>query len=980
MHGLDSNVVVYRQSPRYPVLEHPELSLFVKPTPSPANDNATVEARRIKRSFWTILALGLDPADLLKDLRCENQADLQLRFRSRLVNFAAALRSRKPAGWSPGRRGSLSAGIADGAGELGPSEDDLRSDLIAFLENEKFTREELAGHSLNLLYATAISRGYQPPRINESRLNAADPVETVIEKRLTPNGPASESQSKDVEAQGDDWTSQLVSQMKGAGILTPPAQFVADGRWHRFAPNPDRKGQSASYRVVVDPVAPTWAFRDWRMGGSLIHGKGKPGRQLTREEQVAWKGRIEQTKRRMEHELAQFHETAANEAETRWNRAAPAPAGHEYLRRKRVKPHGLRIEDGCLLVSLRDATGKLWSLLKIFPDGFKLCQEFARASECFHVLGNLGSCDTICIAEGFATAATIFEATDWPSVSACDAGNLRKVARILRNMFPTVTIYVCGDDDWLTKNGKGQSYNVGKLAAIEAAKAIDGVLALPSFNPSGRPKWATDFNDSFCLFGGRDVDAHGRDDGLAHVRETLRLAREAYDKGRQKDEIDGADFGDEGGDEELPVGAVLKRDFYSFMPQNRYIFTPSRDLWLKGSIQGRFGKNAAEWLDTNRPVEQMTWAPGMPMVIKDKLISEGGWFDRKGVSVFNLYKPPTIKPGNPDGARKWIEHLECIYPDDVDHIIAWLAHRRQRPHEKINHALVLGGEQGIGKDSILEPVKYAVGPWNFQEVSPSAVMGRFNGFLKSVILRISEARDRGGGDFDRYDFYERTKTYIAAPPDVHRVDEKHLREHNVVNVCGVIITTNYKDGLYLPDDDRRHFITWSERDKKEFTAGYWNDFWSWYLNDDGIVDVVAYLDAYDLSGFDPKAPPRRTAAFRAMVNGSRSTEDEEFADTLDRLKKFDPKDNREALPRAVTLDEIRAHAEGDFVNWLNDRKNRRAIPHRLERQGYTAVDNETRPKDGLWKVNGKRQIIYVRKDLSIRERVEAAKKLADPAD
>ncbi len=66
--------------------------------------------------------------------------------------------------------------------------------------------------------------------------------------------------------------------------------------------------------------------------------------------------------------------------------------------------------------------------------------------------------------------------------------------------------------------------------------------------------------------------------------------------------------------------------------------------------------------------------------------------------------------------------------DDADHIIMWLAHRVQRPQEKINHALVLGGAQGIGKDTLLEPVKRAVGPWNFAEVSPQQMLGRFNGF------------------------------------------------------------------------------------------------------------------------------------------------------------------------------------------------------------------------------------------------------------
>ena len=138
----------------------------------------------------------------------------------------------------------------------------------------------------------------------------------------------------------------------------------------------------------------------------------------------------------------------------------------------------------------------------------------------------------------------------------------------------------------------------------------------------------------------------------------------------------------------------------------------------------------------------------------------------------------------------------------------YMAFKVQRPQEKINHALLLGGGQGIGKDTICEPLKDAVGPWNFEEVSPKQVVGRFNGFVKSVILRISELRDLGDGN--RFEFYEHMKVFTASPPDVLRVDEKHVREYAVFNVCGVIITTNYKtNGIYLPAEDRRHYVAWS---------------------------------------------------------------------------------------------------------------------------------------------------------------------------
>ena len=74
-----------------------------------------------------------------------------------------------------------------------------------------------------------------------------------------------------------------------------------------------------------------------------------------------------------------------------------------------------------------------------------------------------------------------------------------------------------------------------------------------------------------------------------------------------------------------------------------------------------------------------------------------------------------------------------------------------------------------------------------------------------MILRVNEAKDLG--EVDRFEFYNHVKDYIASPPDVLRVDEKHYREHAIMNCCGVIIGTNYKTtGIYLPSDDRRHFV------------------------------------------------------------------------------------------------------------------------------------------------------------------------------
>jgi Family of unknown function (DUF5906) len=430
----------------------------------------------------------------------------------------------------------------------------------------------------------------------------------------------------------------------------------------------------------------------------------------------------------------------------------------------------------------------------------------------------------------------------------------------------------------------------------------------------------------------------------------------------------------------LPSSCTLD-DLCSYAPSRMCIYLPCKTMWPNASVDDRIdpqpllkpdgtpvtnakGKvamiKASEWLAKHRSVESLTWDPGKPEYIHDCVVVDGGYIDKPGATTLNFYRPPPdVNLGDPAQATRWVDHWHALYPGDADHIIAWLACRVQHPGNKINHALVLGGAVKIGKDTLLEAVVRTVGEWNFQTIKLNHLVGKNNDFLKTLIVRLSEVRDVSDhGTINRYQLSDHVKEMLAAPPNTLRVNEKYINEYYVLNRVGMIVTTNYRDALILPPDDRRHYVPFSERRGEEFPKEFWNAFWSWYETG-GFAHVAALLYQYDLSGFDPKAEPPKTDAFRYMVSAGRGAAYGELADAIDVL----------GNPSALTLDELSVVAPG--LEWLRDLAKRKVTSHRLTECQYVAIDNPV-AKDGLWRINGRRQTIYVHLDVPPDRRVDAA--------
>src|SRR4051794_8368519 len=141
---------------------------------------------------------------------------------------------------------------------------------------------------------------------------------------------------------------------------------------------------------------------------------------------------------------------------------------------------------------MRDIDGRLWSVQTITPEGGKLFRREGRKQGTHALLGDLQPGEPVVIAEGFATAATVREATGLATVAAFDSGNLMEVARAYRERDPQLPIIFAADNDHHLPRREPPLPNVGLEKAAEAAEAVRGIVLAPSFPPSDN---GTDWND-----------------------------------------------------------------------------------------------------------------------------------------------------------------------------------------------------------------------------------------------------------------------------------------------------------------------------------------------------------------------------------------------------------------------------------------------------------------------------------------------------
>ncbi len=538
---------------------------------------------------------------------------------------------------------------------------------------------------------------------------------------------------------------KLLEAMRNQGLAPSPGQSLeADGNLHRYHIDGDKpRTKNGAYQIFLDEHPAAW-FKSWR-DPDRVHTVSLSSQEgvLSVAQKERMYRELEERKAEREANQAQLAAAAAKEALLLWEQGT-LPEKGEYLFRKNVPPHGLRALGEVLLVPLTDISGKIQNLQQIYPNGGKRFLKHGAVKGNFCSLPGDRTAP-ILLCEGWATGASLHEATGWSVICAMNAGNLLPVASVIRKRFPDRGLIICADDDWpgpkileamqqkklsleelaelgISRNSlklwtttratpppsireklaevlglqKGQLGNPGIEKAQAVVLALGGVLAQPPF---GVEDPGSDWNDYASLY------------GLPSIREQLESLWAAQQEARGEEEnvrensipspwdvFDPIYISNKG----KPLGnlANLRSLLSYYHIQCRYNqITKDAEVDVQGSLRGDNSENASLAEIYSRAAEHGFPTPNMDtylsrIALENQYNPVRDWISRSpwdGIERLSLFfETISLAPGFPEGMKrilmtKWLTSAvaAAFLPENF----------------LCRGVLVLQGPQGIGKTS-----------------------------------------------------------------------------------------------------------------------------------------------------------------------------------------------------------------------------------------------------------------------------------------
>ena len=639
-------------------------------------------------------------------------------------------------------------------------------------------------------------------------------------------------------------------------------------------------------------------------------GKKYKSRVIPQEQLEAHKARMAESRRQADVEAKVDADRAAAWANAVWLacREISSPDEHDYLARKKLKAaYGTRILDnhdgvmldgaeksdyeylarfhGALVVPMLDKDGRRRGLQFILSrekhremitkrDGRD--KEFwpkGMLSRGMHYLigGQVQSIGLV--AEGFATAAGLHEATNLPVAVAFAANNLLPVGEtIWKRSRKRARLLYCADDDWVqrcdTKTGGCGKYtpvaetsckhcghthgkkNPGIEYSQSAALATSGAWIAPAFSaqrPDDR-KGATDYNDLRCIEGEQAVGGQiaAKLSELAWITPSLAASRAGVPP----------QGGGENGIERAPMKSMLTIDealerFALVFGGKSTIFDHQEHILVpKNDVLDILPEHGWRDMRATKQVVRMDEV-GFDPACTDKKIKcnlWGGW-------------PTVPKQGRCDVLIELLEYLcseEENYRIVFDWVIKWIAYPIQHPGAKMRTALIFHGPQGTGKNLFFEAVMAIYGEYG-RIVDQAAIEDKFNDWASRKLMMIA---DEVVARQELYHVKNKLKSFVTG--EWIRINPKNVAAHDEKNHVNLVFLSNESQPLVLEKDDRRYTVIHTP---EKLTAEFYQQVRA-ELNNGGIPALHHYLLNLDLVDFDEHTKPPMTKAKENLIDVS----------------------------------------------------------------------------------------------------------------
>lgn len=693
---------------------------------------------------------------------------------------------------------------------------------------------------------------------------------------------------------------------------------------------------NASYKLELNKVCAACGA-DVPLKGAICPscgGKKTKVREIPKEQIEAHRARMAEARRQAEVDAKADAERAAAWANAVWlnSREIISPDEHDYLVRKKLNAaYGARIFDnhdgvmldgaeqsdyeylaqfhGALVVPLLDKNGQRRGLQFILSreKNKDLIKKIERdkqywpkgmISQGMHYLIG-GQPQGVClVAEGFATAASLFEATNMPVAVAFAANNLLPVAEgIWKRSRKRVRMLYCADDDWVQRcdaktGGCGKYTPVAeptckhcghkhgkKNAGLESAKtgalSTSGAWIIPQFSaqrPDDR-KGATDFNDLRCLEGAQAVGG----------QIAAKLAELGWNAPPLAASSAGViPHGGRGDDDRPCAVSVMSLD----EAVDRFVLVDDGggkalfDTWKKCVVQREQMlrllpagvreddiKRHPVWLSRAVYLDQVGFDPAG--TDKDILLNTwAGW-------------PMQPKQGN---CELLLDHLyyQCSLESNAEEIfrwlLCWMAWPLQNPGAKMASAIIMHGPQGTGKSMIFRALARIYGFMGRRDknyaivIDQKALQSKFNPDWDGKLYVLAE---EVVNNHDKWQLKNELKEMVTG--DTIRIEGKFLNAMHQKNRINLVFLSNELQPIPLENKDRRHCVVWTPH---ELSQEYYDAIFE-EMDNGGIAAFYHHLMQLDLSGFNPKKRPPDTQAKRNLIDLSRPSEERFLLDWID---------------------------------------------------------------------------------------------------